>query len=350
MTTALWFATDLAPAGIASPVPAKVSLMLSSAVAPAEGRLARQALSPSDLRLRVDVTTKELRAASEQHRQFELELSSASAETEELRIEISDVAEETLHNAIAGYRHSEIPQGLLTVDDVTAGMRATALGGAAVSSDTESFEAYRDLRKDLELEEAELVGRQQQVEESVIEVSRLETELSSELDQLGDAEERRIIDQATAISVQASNRAQARGRKQGFYLDTCPVSGPHEFIDSWGFARSGGRRHQGVDMLAPMGTALVAPVSGRVEHFDNSVGGRSYRLYGDDDIYFYGTHLSGFAKSGQVQAGEVIGYVGDDGNAAGIPHLHFEIRPGGRSSPAINPFVDVASVCSGARY
>ncbi|MCP4224551.1 MAG: M23 family metallopeptidase, partial [Actinomycetia bacterium] len=78
-------------------------------------------------------------------------------------------------------------------------------------------------------------------------------------------------------------------------------------------------------------------------------GGRSYRLYGDDGNYFYGTHMSAYGKEGQVNAGEVIGYVGDSGNASGIPHLHFEIHPGGRGDP-INPFIDTAAVCSGAQY
>ena len=102
-------------------------------------------------------------------------------------------------------------------------------------------------------------------------------------------------------------------------------------------------------MLADEGVELVAPVSGRVEHFNSGIGGRSYRIYADDGNYYYGTHLVRFGKKGHVEAGEVIGYVGDDGNAAGIPHLHFEIHPGGRGNP-INPFIDVAAVCSGAQY
>ncbi|MEM7322891.1 MAG: M23 family metallopeptidase, partial [Actinomycetota bacterium] len=129
----------------------------------------------------------------------------------------------------------------------------------------------------------------------------------------------------------------------------CPVDGPHDFIDSWGFPRSGGRRHKGVDLLAEIGVPIVAPVSGRVEFRSNSVGGRSFHLFGENGNYFYGTHLSAYGEvEGEIRAGQVIGYVGDDGNAAGIPHLHFEIHPGGRGNP-INPFIDTAAVCDGAR-
>ena len=124
----------------------------------------------------------------------------------------------------------------------------------------------------------------------------------------------------------------------------CPVRGASVFTDSWGAPRSGGRLHKGVDMLAEIGTPAVAPVSGNVTHRWNSTGGHSYHLYGDDGNYYYGTHLSEYGAEGHVSAGTVIGYVGDSGNAAGIPHLHFEIHPGGRGN-AINPYPTVKAAC-----
>jgi murein DD-endopeptidase MepM/ murein hydrolase activator NlpD len=114
------------------------------------------------------------------------------------------------------------------------------------------------------------------------------------------------------------------------------------FIDSYGAPRSGGRRHQGVDMMAPMGKPVLAPAAGTVSHRSNSIGGQSFYLYGDDGRYYYGTHLSAYGASGRVSAGEVIGYVGDTGNAAGNPHLHFEIHING--SP-VNPYPYVRAAC-----
>jgi murein DD-endopeptidase MepM/ murein hydrolase activator NlpD len=123
----------------------------------------------------------------------------------------------------------------------------------------------------------------------------------------------------------------------------CPVQGAVSFTDSWGAPRSGGRRHQGVDMMAANGTPAVAPVSGVVTHRDNSIGGLSYHLNGDDGNYYYGTHLSAYGNSGRVQAGTIIGYVGATGNAT-TPHLHFEIHPGGRGNP-VNPYPTVRAAC-----
>ena len=125
----------------------------------------------------------------------------------------------------------------------------------------------------------------------------------------------------------------------------CPVAGPVSFVDSWGDARSGGRGHQGTDMMADYGTPTVAPVGGTVEHRGSSLGGLSWYVHGDDGNTYYGTHLSGYENEGAgwVAAGTVIGYVGDSGNAAGTPHLHFEVQPGGGS--AVNSYPLVAAAC-----
>ena len=125
----------------------------------------------------------------------------------------------------------------------------------------------------------------------------------------------------------------------------CPVAGPVDFVDSWGDARSGGRGHHGTDMMADYGIPTVAPVSGTVEHRGSSLGGLSWYVHGDDGNTYYGTHLAGYENEGAgwVEAGTVIGYVGDSGNAAGTPHLHFEFHPGGGSP--VNPYSLVAAAC-----
>jgi murein DD-endopeptidase MepM/ murein hydrolase activator NlpD len=132
----------------------------------------------------------------------------------------------------------------------------------------------------------------------------------------------------------------------------CPVAGPVSFTNTWGAPRSGGRRHQGVDIFAAEATPVVAVAAGVVEHYHNSLGGLSYRLTAEDGTYYYGTHLSAYANvgAGHVQAGTIIGYVGRTGNAAGTPpHLHWEIHPDGRGTPAVDPTPTADRLCAANR-
>jgi murein DD-endopeptidase MepM/ murein hydrolase activator NlpD len=125
----------------------------------------------------------------------------------------------------------------------------------------------------------------------------------------------------------------------------CPVNGPVHFTDSWGDARSGGRRHQGTDMMAPYGTPVVAPVGGVVSTSSSGAGGLTVELVGSDGTTYKGMHLARYAgASGQVASGTVIGYVGSSGNArGGSPHLHFQMHPGGGAP--VNPYSKVAAYC-----
>ena len=123
----------------------------------------------------------------------------------------------------------------------------------------------------------------------------------------------------------------------------CPIKGPNAFGDTWGAPRPGGRKHQGVDMMSPSGTPIVAVVSGNAIMKTSELGGNLVSLVGDDgNRYFYG-HLSAWeGGSRHVATGEVIGYVGATGQTT-ANHLHFEIHPGG--GVAVNPYPTVRQNC-----
>lgn len=306
-------------------------------------------LSLEDTRTRVRQTETQLRVSALQKATDDRDLAGARRAIEELRTEAEEVAEATVANAITNYRQTDIDQSILEIQNLNEGLRANALGDAAIVADTEVFDEFRNKTKDLELAEQNLSAEVKENDLLTAEVAVLSDQLKAEQSWLAELEEQAIHRNGTIESVRESIWVQALGTKQGFYLRTCPVDGPHNFIDSWGFPRSGGRRHKGVDIIADIGVPIVAPVSGTVEFRSNSVGGRSFHLNGENGNYFYGTHLSAYGDvEGEIRAGQIIGYVGDDGNAAGIPHLHFEIHPGGRGNQ-INPFVDSAAVCDGAR-
>jgi murein DD-endopeptidase MepM/ murein hydrolase activator NlpD len=150
---------------------------------------------------------------------------------------------------------------------------------------------------------------------------------------------------SSSSSSGSASAAPAPAAISGF---VCPVQGGASFIDSWGFPRSGGRRHKGVDMFNSRNTPLLAVVSGTVRFSSNSLGGRSTYVYGNDGNKYYYTHLerhpSGISSGSRVNAGDVVGYLGNSGNARFTsPHVHFEIRPGGGS--AVNPYPTVRRAC-----
>ncbi len=132
-----------------------------------------------------------------------------------------------------------------------------------------------------------------------------------------------------------------------------PVQPPYGTGDTFGAPRSGGRRHEGIDIFAPTGTPVVATVDGRIREVGiTRIGGRIVYLLSADGTYYYYAHLDRFAvdiKAGRsVVAGEILGFVGNTGNAEKTPpHLHFEIHPaGGR---AVDPYPLIRAVERGDR-
>jgi LysM repeat protein len=132
-------------------------------------------------------------------------------------------------------------------------------------------------------------------------------------------------------------------------LAAFPVQGPCWYTDTWQAPRGGGRRHEGVDVIARSGLYLYAVTDGTLtrQNLDRpgSLSGNAWWLTADDGTYFFYAHLAAFAPGLQVgsrvKAGQVIGWVGRTGNASSA-HLHFEIHPqGGR---AINPTASIRAV------
>lgn len=125
-----------------------------------------------------------------------------------------------------------------------------------------------------------------------------------------------------------------------------PVRGiePKDLTDNFAAPRdNGARKHEGLDIMAPMGREILACKAGLIQSRKwNDLGGNSIWLKGDDGWMYYYAHLSRYreevTEGTHVLAGEVIGYVGNTGDAQGkSPHLHFEIHQE-RRSPAVDPF------------
>jgi Peptidase family M23 len=136
-----------------------------------------------------------------------------------------------------------------------------------------------------------------------------------------------------------------------------PVLGPTQYTDDFGEPRAGGP-HQGIDIVAPKRALALAVEAGKVEFWTTSASaGCMLYLHGQSGTIYYYIHLNndltkrndnrgkcvagtsyakGLKNGAKVVAGQVIGYVGDSGDADGLhPHLHFELHP---SSRAVDPY------------
>jgi murein DD-endopeptidase MepM/ murein hydrolase activator NlpD len=114
-----------------------------------------------------------------------------------------------------------------------------------------------------------------------------------------------------------------------------PVYGPSSYGDTYGAFRGdvAGNWHHGDDIFASLGAPILACADGIVFSVGwNDVGGNRLWLRDQQGNEFYYAHLSAFtplAQNGRVvKAGDVLGFVGNSGDAQGTPtHLHFEVHP-----------------------
>lgn len=131
-----------------------------------------------------------------------------------------------------------------------------------------------------------------------------------------------------------------------------PVQGVSaaQLTDTFTDARSGGRVHDAIDIMAPAGTPVLAADNGTiVKLFDSKLGGITlYQFDEKGEVAYYYAHLQSYApnvtENMKVKKGDVIGYVGSTGNAsATAPHLHFAVMVLGPEKDwwkgvAINPY------------
>jgi peptidoglycan LD-endopeptidase LytH len=115
----------------------------------------------------------------------------------------------------------------------------------------------------------------------------------------------------------------------------------HTIFDTWGGARSEGRKHEGVDIFAPTGTPIYSATDGIIITVGlNRLGGKTVTIWGAGDRRYYYAHLSKYANITEQQIitrGTLIGYVGNSGDASSTPpHLHFGVYD--QNWKAMNPF------------
>lgn len=224
---------------------------------------------------------------------------------------------------------------LVVVSDVIELQMAQTLLASAAQADVDAITTY--------------VANRQTLEAGLV---RLVDAVADTRSQLRTA--RRDLRESMAEQRRASYRYAIVASGSDMIIDgfVFPVGRPYNFIDSWGYPRMIGTEyahgHQGVDIMAPFGTPLYACERGVISRVGtDTLGGIKLWLHGESGTAYYYAHLQGYAAgivSGTVvEAGQVVGTVGDTGNArGGAPHLHFQVHPGGGA--AVNPYPLLRSV------
>ena len=256
--------------------------------------------------------------------QLEADKAQAVARLQQARLQLKK-------RAVAGYMGSPAQpiNQILDAKDFNDLSRRFELLQSVVEADRARIIEYNAAR--------EAVG--DELERLVMELDEKRSSLTVSATVLDGADSQLLAKQIQLAAVRAGSNVVGGG----FVF---PVGGPHSFSDTFGaprmFGTSYAHLHQGTDIFAASGTPLVAVERGVVFSMGSDVlGGTKLWLQGASNTKYYYAHLSAFAEgltAGQVvSAGDVVGFVGNTGNAATTPaHLHFEVHPNG--GPAVNPY------------
>jgi len=282
-------------------------------------------------------------ALTEQGRQ-EAEIARLEAEIPRLRARSEELKVQVRERAVQLYQQgSSMPLSrMVEAESVVDAARAINLTANAASHDRDLAGELTRIAEQLVRDEEELKVRKAAHDALVATLAEERAALDTVL-ATADAAVRNIeaveFSQATF-----ADRAGAAAGQVATGAGACPVGGATAFVNDWGAPRSGGRTHQGTDMFATTGTPLVAVVNGVIRHDLDDLGGIGVWLDGSDGVSYYYAHLSRWEGDDRVVArGEIIGYVGDTGNAkGGAPHLHFGVRAAGGM---VNPYPTVRALC-----
>ena len=314
--------------------------------------------------------------------------------------EILGLHDEITELAVARYIHGGQAPSIFNSEDVSRQIFLDALAQHISQGNQDLIEDFRLILDDLALRQEQLVELQELTKQREAEAAAAAIELNATYDDMasirntlqGDldslnselgglqnlvgrlqsrlpalqAEETRLEAEIAAEKARALLAAQQQAASNSSSSSTaryngqllirsgpnwvCPVAGPFTHYKDWRAPRAYGGWHKGNDLFGARGTPLVATESGWVVHKYNSVGGDSVHITADSGNYYYYTHLEGYANVGPpgghwLEAGTLVGYMGNSGNARTTPvHLHFEFHQGGKGN-YVNPYPYVRANC-----
>ena len=286
----------------------------------------------------VDATAAAMQAAVAEEARLGTEIARLEAEIPALRDEAEALREQVRARSAelyTGYDPMAVFEPVPSGHEID-GARGAHLTEAATRHDEELGAQLRTTADELQIAEADLRRRQEEQRAVIADLEKTVERLTLELFVV-----QVRLDRVNELALAAAAAGEA-------YLETgarlCPVQVPVAFTNDWGAPRSEGRTHKGTDIFAPPGTPNVAVVGGMVSDASGGNGGTAVYLDGDDGNRYYYAHLSAIVgPPRRVEAGEVVGRLGDTGNAAGSPHTHWQVHPGG--GEPVNPFPTLTILC-----
>ncbi|MGZ4124132.1 MAG: murein hydrolase activator EnvC family protein [Actinomycetota bacterium] len=309
---------------------------------------------------------------SEQLNQTRGELDVARQQYEDLQTQLNDRLRETYMNGPAS--SLEFVLGAESWTDLSDRMEYV---NALAQTDNDLAAQVQNLRNDLAAKAHAQARLQVKQAAFLQQVQQDHADVEAKL-----AEQKKVFDDIQAKKSAARDVVHKLGKQYQHFLRTlnsvsvassgvfrvCPVDQPRAVYDGFGAPRYAGgyHPHAGNDILAPLGTPIRAPFDGVASGGYNTLGGNSVVVTGSQG-FVYNAHLSQpSTASGFVQAGQIIGYVGNTGDAVGGPtHDHFEWHPNvtpspgswpsspygysvidtGYGKPAVNPYPLLSQVC-----
>jgi murein DD-endopeptidase MepM/ murein hydrolase activator NlpD len=222
---------------------------------------------------------------------------------------------------------------------------------AVTDSDANLAQRVDNIRAQLLADEAKLENLQQQRKDELKQLKATEEQIATSLRRVSDLQAQAAITvESTLNKLKGAKKSYADYLKQQAasavivdgnhapvplpaqykdILKVCPVASPRAFGDGFGAPRYAGgfHLHAGVDVMANGGAEIYAPFDGVARTSYNTLGGNAVYVEGAQG-YVYNAHLSAYSdkSNGPVKAGDVIGFVGDTGDAVGM-HDHFEFHP-----------------------
>jgi murein DD-endopeptidase MepM/ murein hydrolase activator NlpD len=321
-------------------------LGLSPALADTKDDLEAAKAELAEIQRDADAATAEWHAAIVALDQTKVEAAEARARIAGLERKLERIDERLARRAVVAFTNGPAS----TIDLLLSSSSITELSdrleflGSVAQDDVDLALEQGNAQEDLRRERDDLLTLQERQAEEAADLGEALDRVNTELARMSDRVNDLTAEYREELAAQKALTAigQTPNPDPNSPIQVCPVAGPNSFVDSFGWPRVG-HTHQGIDLIAPFGTPVVAAHPGVASFSSSSSGGLQAYVRAPSGTYTFYAHLSSYAQGGSVGAGTVIGYVGSTGNAGSTNHLHFEYHPGGGA--AINPYQMLLAVC-----